>query len=352
MKKVQPVSDKTIHIALGFIVLCFVIYVLHVARTLFVPLVVAVGVWYLINALAKWYRSFNIGSFKVPLKLCFLVSMVTLGIGIWMIIQLVGDNITQVVQAAPTYQANLESLFLNLLAEFNLDAAAAIQEISSYVNLGDIAGNLARVFTGLVGKTLVVFVYVAFLLIEQRTFSEKIARMIDDDGQESRVREILKNIDEKIRIYLGVKTVMSALTGMLSYLVLKWVGVDFAAFWGLMIFFLNFIPMIGSLVGIIFPALLTLVQFDTYTPFVVVSIGLSSIQMGIGNFLDPKMMGDTLNLSPIVILLSLATWGMIWGIPGMFLSIPIMATTTIVLSQFDTTRPIAVMLSKRGHING
>jgi predicted PurR-regulated permease PerM len=352
MKKVQPVSDKTIHIALGFIVLCLVIYVLHVARTLLVPLVVAVGVWYLINALAKWYHGFNIGSFKVPLKLCFLVSMVTLGIGIWMIIQLVGDNITQVVQAAPTYQANLESLFLNLLAEFNLDAAAAIQEISSYVNLGDIAGNLARVFTGLVGKTLVVFVYVAFLLIEQRTFSEKIARMIDDDGQESRVREILKNIDEKIRIYLGVKTVMSALTGMLSYLVLKWVGVDFAAFWGLMIFFLNFIPMIGSLVGIIFPALLTLVQFDTYTPFVVVSIGLSSIQMGIGNFLDPKMMGDTLNLSPIVILLSLATWGMIWGIPGMFLSIPIMATTTIVLSQFDTTRPIAVMLSKRGHING
>ena len=196
-----------------------------------------------------------------------------------------------------------------------------------------------------------VFVYVAFLLIEQRTFSEKIARMIDDDKQESRVREILHNIDEKIRIYLGVKTVMSALTGALSYLVLKWVGVDFAAFWGLMIFFLNFIPMIGSLIGIVLPALLTLVQFDTYTPFIVVSIGLSAIQMGIGNFLDPKMMGDTLNLSPMVILLSLATWGAIWGIPGMFLSIPIMSTTTIVLSQFETTRPIAVLMSKRGHIH-
>jgi predicted PurR-regulated permease PerM len=144
---------------------------------------------------------------------------------------------------------------------------------------------------------------------------------------------------------------MSALTGGLSFMILRGVGVDFAAFWGLIIFFLNFIPMIGSLIGIIFPALLTLVQFDTYTPFVVVSLGLSAVQMLIGNFLDPKMTGDTLNLSPLVILLSLATWGMIWGIPGMFLSIPIMVIVTIVMSQFETTRPLAVLLSKRGHVN-
>lgn len=343
----QPVRDRSVQIALGFMVLCLVIYILNVAKSLFVPLVVAIGVWYLINALAKWYhRIFT----RVPLKLCFVVSMMTLGMGIWFIVQLVSDNITQVVQAAPTYQANIEALLVDVLAGFNLNAQPTIKELSSYINLGNVAGDLARIFTGIIGKIIVIFVYVAFLLIEQRTFSEKIARMIDDDEQEGRVRAILTNIDRKIRLYLGVKTVMSALTGALSYLILKWVGVDFAAFWGLMIFFLNFIPMIGSLIGIILPALLTLIQFDSYTPFVVVSIGLSIVQMSIGNFLDPKMMGDTLNLSPMVILLSLATWGMIWGIPGMFLSIPIMAIVMIVFSQFDTTRPIAVMMSKRGQI--
>jgi len=269
----------------------------------------------------------------------------------WFVIDLISDNMADVVAEAPKYQDNLENMFVALLAEFNLNAEPTIQQLSRYVDLGNIAGGLARVFTGIIGKTVIVFVYVAFLLIEQSTFSEKISRMIEDEKQEKRVRGILHNIDAKIRLYLGVKTLMSALTGGLSFMILRGVGVDFAAFWGLIIFFLNFIPMIGSLIGIIFPALLTLVQFDTYTPFVVVSLGLSAVQMLIGNFLDPKMTGDTLNLSPLVILLSLATWGMIWGIPGMFLSIPIMVIVTIVMSQFETTRPLAVLLSKRGHVN-
>jgi len=351
MSIVQPVKDRSVHIALGFIVLCFVFYILNVGRALFVPLVVAIGIWYLINALAKWYHHFHIGKWRIPLKLCFLVSILTLSAGIWGVIDLISDNMARVVVAAPTYQANLETLFIALLAELNLNAQPTIEQITQYIDLGNMAGGLARVFTGIIGKTIIVLVYVVFLLIEQRTFSQKIARMIDDDKQENRVRAILANIDAKIRLYIGVKTLMSALTGALSYLVLKWVGVDFAAFWGLIIFFLNFIPMIGSLAGIIFPTLLTLVQFDTYTPFIITSIGLSSVQMLIGNFLDPKMMGDTLNLSPLVILLSLAMWGMIWGIPGMFLSIPIMVITTIMLSQFSTTQPIAVLLSKRGQIH-
>lgn len=350
MIKVQPVKDRSVQVALGFIVLCLVVYILYVARPLFVPLVVAIGVWYLINAMAKWYYRFNLGAIRIPLRLCFLISILTLIAGIWFVINLISVNMAQVLMAAPSYQANLEAMFVQVLAEFNLNAEPTIRHMSRYFDLGTIAGDFARAFTGIVGKTLVVLVYVAFLLIEQSTFSEKISRMIEDDKQEKRVREILHNIDVKIRLYLGVKTLMSALTGGLSYLVLRWVGVDFAAFWGLIIFFLNFIPMIGSLVGIILPALLTLVQFDTYTPFVIVSIGLSAIQMSIGNFLDPKTMGDSLNLSPLVILLSLASWGIIWGIPGMFLSIPIMVIVTIVMSQFETTRPIAVMLSKRGQI--
>jgi len=277
MEKVQAVKDRSVQVALGFIVLFLIVYILIVAKTLFVPLVVAIGIWYLINALAKWYNSFDILNKRIPLDMCYMVSIVTLGMGIWLIIQLVGDNIALVVQAAPSYQVNLELLLFNFLAEYNLDGQATIAELSKYVNFGNMAGDVARIFTGIVGKVIVVFFYVAFLLIEQRTFSRKISRMIDDDTQEMRVRAILANIDEKIRLYLGVKTVMSALTGGLSYLILKWVGVDFAAFWGLIIFFLNFIPMIGSMAGIILPALLTLVQFDTYTPFIVVSVGLSSV---------------------------------------------------------------------------
>lgn len=224
------------------------------------------------------------------------------------------------------------------------------KSFTEFLDVGGIVGSLAKTFTGLAGKTLIIFVYVAFLLYEQRTFDGKISAMISDPKKESSVRSVLKTIDEKIQLYIWVKTVMSALTGGLSFVVLKWVGVDFAEFWALIIFFLNFIPTIGSMLGIVFPALLTLIQFNGYSEFIVVSLGLSAVQMSIGNFLDPRMMGESLNLSPLVIILSLATWGTIWGIPGMFLSIPIMVIVAIMLGQFQMTRGIAVLLSKNGKI--
>ncbi len=333
--------------SIGFIVLALAVYILIVAKSLLVPFVVAIGLWYLINALAKGYYSF----LKViPKFFCYILAISTLVFGMWGVVELITANIADVVQEAPRYQKNLEALVLKTTLALKIEDQFTISELLKYINLTDMASSLAKTFTGLAGKTFIVLVYVCFLLYEQRTFDQKISYMISDDNKEKNIRRILKAIDGKIQLYIWVKTLMSALTGGLSYLVMKWVGVDFAEFWGLIIFFLNFIPTIGSLMGIIFPALLTLIQFDTPYEFIVVSAGLSAIQISIGNGLDPKMMGSSLNLSPLVILLSLATWGTIWGIPGMFLSIPIMVIINISLAQFPKTRPIAVMLSKTGAI--
>lgn len=342
---------RALQVPLTFIALGVFVYFLVVAKSLLLPLVIAIGFWYLINALAKRYAKIKIGSFRLPNFLCYIAAIATLGIGISFVIDLISKNISEVIQAAPTYQHNLEFLFNKTVASLKLENQPSIKEMIGYLSISDIITNFAKIFTGIAGKALIIFVYVAFLLYEQRTFNEKIAAMSTSKEQEKRIRAIIKSIDEKIQKYIWVKTVMSALTGGLSFIIMKWVGVDFAAFWGLVIFFLNFIPTIGSLLGIIFPALLTLVQFDSIYPFIVVSIGLSIVQMGIGNFLDPRMMGESLNLSPLVIILSLATWGTIWGIPGMFLSIPIMVIVTITLSQFETTRPIAVLLSRKGKIS-
>jgi predicted PurR-regulated permease PerM len=103
-------------------------------------------------------------------------------------------------------------------------------------------------------------------------------------------------------------------------------------------------------VATIFPTLLTLIQFDTFTPFLIVGVGLTSAQFLIGNVIEPKLMASSLNLSPLVVLLSLALWGSLWGIPGMFLCVPITVILLIVLSHFDTTRPLAVTLSERGEL--
>ena len=128
------------------------------------------------------------------------------------------------------------------------------------------------------------------------------------------------------------------------------VGIDYAPFWALLIFMLNYIPTFGSMVGVLFPSLLALVQFDSLTNFFILVPILTAIQMLIGNVLEPKLMGNSLNLSAIVVLLSLAIWGSIWGIPGMFLSVPITVVLMIIFSNVPQTRAIAILLSSDGDI--
>ena len=126
--------------------------------------------------------------------------------------------------------------------------------------------------------------------------------------------------------------------------------VDFAGVWGLIIFLLNFIPTVGSIIATIFPALIALAQSDGYTLFFIVLGGIGVVQLCIGNILEPRLMGSSFNLSPIVILLNLALWGYVWEIPGMFLCVPFLIIVTIILSHFPQTRPIAIILSSDGRL--
>ena len=136
----------------------------------------------------------------------------------------------------------------------------------------------------------------------------------------------------------------------LAYAVMAWIGVDFAGFWAVMVFFFYFIPTIGSILAIMAPALLTLVQFDHLTPFLIVLLVIGTIQIVMANAIEPAIMGRSLNLSPLVVIVSLMVWGTMWGVVGMFLCVPITVVGLIVLAQFETTRPIAVLLSSDGRI--
>ena len=136
----------------------------------------------------------------------------------------------------------------------------------------------------------------------------------------------------------------------MSYIVLSIIGVDFAIFWAYLIFLLNFIPTIGSLIATIFPVLLAFAQFGTWIQPSLVLILVSSIQVLVGNILEPRLMGNSLNVSPLVVLVSLAFWGWLWGVVGMIISVPITIMLIIVCSQFDNLRWIAIVLSRKGDL--
>lgn len=337
--------------ALGFIVVCLVVYLLHISATIMIPFVIALCLWYLINAMARGLSRFKLGGMSLPRFWCFCLAIAVLAAAMWFVLSLINHNIRLVMEAAPGYQQNLRLALADVLKYFNLEQEVLLAELQQYLNITGIVATLAATFTGIAGKTLVVMFYTGFLLYEQRFFDRKIINMIEDKNTENNVRAILKRIDINIQRYIGVKVAISALTGVCTYLVLWFYNVDFNQFWGLMAFVLNFIPYIGSLLAIALPSIIALIQFNDLTTFLIIGSLLGVIQITLGSIIDPRMLGDSLNISPIMIIFSLAAWGMIWGIPGMFLSIPILAMVVITLGQFPKTRPIAILLSKTGHVD-
>lgn len=326
-----------------------VFYVLWVGQALLVPLAIAVLIWYMINALARLYARYI---FKGPANWITLgLALATMAIGIAVVVDIVQNNIADVQEAAPTYKEGLDRWLVRIYKLLDMENQPTFSQLVQQVDIASIVTNFAGALTGIVGNLALIIVYVGFLLYEQKTFSNKLTRMIPRTEKRREARAVIDNIQHQIQTYIWIKTLISVVTGLVGYVVLTLVGVDFASFWAFAIFLLNYIPIIGSVIATLFPALLTLIQFDTFTPFLVVGIGLTSAQFLVGNVIEPKLMGSSLNLSPLVVLLSLALWGSLWGIPGMFLCVPIMVIFLIIFSHFSATRPLAVMLSESGELS-
>jgi predicted PurR-regulated permease PerM len=190
----------------------------------------------------------------------------------------------------------------------------------------------------------------AFLLLEQRSLAAKVANITSDPRNAARIRGIIADINARIGSYLALKTLISILLGAISWIIMAFVGLEFAAFWAVLIGLLNYIPYIGSFLGVLFPAAMAVVQFGTMDEILALLFFLGIAQFLIGNFLDPYVMSNSLNLSPFAILISLTIWSALWGIAGAFLAVPITAILAIVFSEFPGTRPIAILLSRNGQV--
>ena len=326
-------------------------YLLIVGRALVLPIVVAVVFWYLIATLAQLYGRLGTWGFRPPGWLAMTLAILTFVAVLLAFIDLTRENVNQVVAAAPTYQENLQALLQSWVGMTGLQIPT-FDELLKSVDLGSLMGRLANSASSFLGDVGLILVYVIFLLIEQKGFAAKFDALVSDAGRRVRVRATLERINSHVRTYIWVKTLLSLATGGISYVVMIAIGLDFAAFWAVLIFLLNYIPTVGSLLGIVLPTLLALVQFpDSLVPFAVVLVALGITQVVIGNVVEPRVMGRSLNLSPLVILVSLALWGTVWGVIGMFLCVPITAIAMIVMVEFRATRPVAVLLSSDGALD-
>ncbi len=188
----------------------------------------------------------------------------------------------------------------------------------------------------LLSQGLLVMVFMMFLIVGHRMPDGSTANSLDSELR-SRVNE-----------YLRVKVAVSALTGTTTFIILRVIGIDLALVFGLMAFFLNFIPNIGSVVAVLLtlPVILLANPEEVGVVGKILAVVLPGLaQFSVGNFIEPRWMGKSLDLNPIAILMALIFWGVLWGPVGMLLSVPITAVLKMLLERSDLTRPVALLLS-------
>jgi AI-2 transport protein TqsA len=336
--------------ALWTIVVAATVYLLVAGRGLLLPFVLGLVLWYMIDALADAFEYPKFGRLHLPRPIALVAAICVMGGLLWVVGRTIGRNVSAVIAAAPNYERRLQILLNEGTRMIGLEQAPTIDELFDRISLADTLGSIASAAASVVSVAGIVVIYAGFLFVEQVRFRRKLAIILASSMQQERVLAVLDRIDRDIRIYIRIKTTLAVATSAFAYIVMASVGVDFAAFWAVMVFFFYYIPTVGSILAIAAPAILTLVQFDHLTPFLVVLFVFGTIQIVTANVVEPTIMGRSLNLSPLVVIVSLVVWGTIWGVVGMFLCVPIMVVALIVLAQFETTRPLAVLLSADGKI--
>lgn len=337
-------------ITLSVILVFLVGWLLVAGRSLLLPFVIALVVWYLINALSRGFQWFRFRGMRLPGWVAFPLSLATIFIAGTFVFDLVAINLAQLAADAPVYQARLEQLFQQVSSMIKLNDPIELRDLLPEGIVSRMVTAGAGFITTVAGSASLVFIYTLFLLLEQSTFDSKLERLFTDPRKAKAAFALREEINKSILHYFSIKTAVSIATGLLTSLVLVGMGLPYAALFGFIAFLLNYIPTIGSMISVIFPSMLALVYFDNLAPFIIITAGLGSIQFTIGNLIEPRLMGSSLNLSGLVILLSLTFWGAIWGAVGMVLCVPLTVLTMIICSKFPSSRPIAVLLSRNGAI--
>ena len=320
---------------LSAIALCTI---LNLASGVFIPLVVA---WFILQVfrpvIRLGWRIHLPPILNITLVFAIFFSVCVLGI-YFCTLQAVEFN-----RAYNLYYSKLNMMFNNILNALNIPPST-ISNFNWLDLLGRYVRNISELVVAFSSKFVLTLVFLMFMLLEAPYVNEKIDKSFSGTSA-FKIKNILDTISRQISRYLGTLSLISLATAFCAWLVLVALGVELASGWGVLTFLLNFIPTVGSIIATIPPVLMAILQFSPglFKPLVVL-ISLTAIQITIGNVITPKVVGDRLGLSPVVILLSLLLWGTIWGIPGALLSVPIASIIKIVCENIQPLRPIAVLM--------
>jgi AI-2 transport protein TqsA len=331
---------------LGVIAVIMMGAVLKMMASILLPLIIAIFLSFIIAPLVNMLDKMHI-----PRVLALILTLLVLFGVMFLIFLFLQTSVNSFIKEYPKYatryteiSSQIEAMVLQRFdISFNFSTDINWQgALRDY--LVRLSGSLINFFSSLI----MIIIFLIFLLLEKPLFKYKLARAFDEETGRH-IGRIIEHINQQVGRYINLKFFISLATGLFVWFFLLVIGVDFPIVWGVLAFLLNFIPSIGSFVLVVITITMGVVQFyPDMGKISIVAIMMIATQVTIGNFLDPRLQGRRLNISPLLILFSLIFWGWIWGVMGMFLSVPIMVVIQITCENIPPLRPIAVMMES-GH---
>jgi len=349
---IDVVKPKVAKAAMWSIIISFIVITLIYLESLLKPFFIAFFLWFLIKELKALLRKIKIKGKKLPHYATAILAFTIIILFLAFLFEIISSNIGNIADNMPDYESKFDT-FLDQISQ-SINSPNLMDNLENWIkdmNLASMAGSVANTLSSFIGNSIIVLIYLIFMLLEEYVFEKKVNKLFPvKDEKFDKIKSTLTSVNDSVKKYFISKTIASIILAICCFVILLLFDLDYPALWAFLIFLLNYIPYVGSFFATLFPSLLAMLQFGDATYFLYVFGSIMLVQTIMANVVEPKLMGKSLNLSPLTVLFALAFWGYLWGIIGMILAIPIMGTLAIIFAKFPESRYLAIALSENGEI--
>ncbi|HMS65465.1 MAG TPA: AI-2E family transporter [Ignavibacteria bacterium] len=339
--------NKFLNVVAAIFLIGFTFFILKELQSILLPFFIAVIISFVFLPLYNL-----LVSKKIPGTIAIIVVLLIILIISNISSLVIYTSINAFSEQFPKYELKILQMYEGIITKFNLspDQVENLNhtfDVKSMLMGGKFTSAITSIFsgiTGLMGNYILIIFYIIFLITETQSIKERMALAFPDKNQDD-LKKTFNDIFSGVKDYIAGKTLLSFIQAVVIGLFLWICGVDFYFIWAFLFFFSDFIPNVGSLFVSILVMIVMLLQFDNIVTPIIILVVLIVIQNLKGNIIEPRIFGAKLDLSPLLLFLSLVFWGYIWGIVGMILSVPIMSMIKIILMNFKQTKPIAILMS-------
>jgi len=350
MNKVFKTFHSGRHVFFLMVFICIVVgvAVLKIASTVILPFLIAALLAFVMYPLIK-----ALDKIRCPRFVSILLILIIIVTGMFIFGTVLFQAGMMIVEQFPQYEDRVEVLYLWVADLFDLpnDEALTIWQnlwdqaaIRSFVR--DFTFSVSNFSFRFVSSAVLVILFLVFILLEASYFKLKLITAFENRFE--RLSRIGNEIVNQVTRYLGAKFLFSLANGIIYAVGFSFVGLEFAIVWGIIQFFMNFIPTLGSIATGVAISLFALMQFwPDPTPVIIVVAIILVVNLILSNFLDPKLVGEHVGISPLVVLISLSIWGYIWGFIGMLLAVPLTVIIKIICENFPMLEPVSILLGSK-----